>query len=409
MRRVTWLLLLLFAFAAPWEYSLDFGAPWGNVARLAGLLALLAAVPAILQDGRMHTPGAFCQVTLALFLWFCCTYFWSADPAATLGKTRAYFQAMMIVWLVGEFAGSAADLRNLLRAVVAGSWVLALLTLAAYRSPEAIASQFRIAAYGQDPNDVARFLVLGLPAAALLARCEGRRAMRLSALVYLPAATAAVLLTGSRGGFLAAVVALAGSAILLAQGQGRRFAAGAFVLPPFLAALWLLVPRAAIERLATIPEQLHGGDLNQRLNIWSAGWRAFEHAPVFGSGAGAFVTAARLSPIDTAHNTALSVLVDGGLCALFLAVLLVVLAVRAALCTRGGLRLALMTTLAVWAVTSVVATVEASRMTWLLGALTALAGRFAEETPAELETCFPAAPWNPEPVQVPRLAEPQEF
>jgi hypothetical protein len=80
MRRVTWFLLLLFAFAIPWEYSLDFGGPLGNVARLAGLLVLLAAVPAVLQAGRMRAPGAFWWLTLALYLWFCCSYFWTIDP-----------------------------------------------------------------------------------------------------------------------------------------------------------------------------------------------------------------------------------------------------------------------------------------------------------------------------------------
>ena len=43
MRRIAWVLLLLFAFAIPWEYSLDLGEPLGNVARIAGLLLLLAA------------------------------------------------------------------------------------------------------------------------------------------------------------------------------------------------------------------------------------------------------------------------------------------------------------------------------------------------------------------------------
>ena len=59
MRRVAWVLLLLFAFAIPWEYSLDLGEPLGNVARIAGLLTLLAAVPAVFEAGRMRTPGAF--------------------------------------------------------------------------------------------------------------------------------------------------------------------------------------------------------------------------------------------------------------------------------------------------------------------------------------------------------------
>jgi O-antigen ligase len=408
MRRVAWFLLLLFAFAIPWEYSLDLGEPLGNVARIVGLLVLLAAVPAVLQAGCMRTPGAFWWLTLAFYLWFCCTYFWTIDPSATLEKMRAYFQEMMIVWLVWEFAGTPADLRALLRATVAGSWVLALLTLAAFRSPEAIAAgQIRFAAYGQDPNEVARFLDLGFPLAALLLNCERRRPARLMALGFLPLGLVAVLLTASREGFLAAVLAFAGSILLLTLGRPRRIVAALFVLPPFLAALWYIIPGAILARLATIPEQLRSGDLNQRLNIWSAGWRAFTHAPLLGTGAGSFVAAAHLAPIDTAHNTALSIIVGGGLCALFLATLLVALAARSALQTQGPLRLALVTSLLVWAVTSLAATVEENRTTWLLLAIIAVAGRLATEDPDGLAACFSTAPLRPASVPArPLVAQP---
>jgi hypothetical protein len=247
MRRVAWFLLLLFAFAIPWEYSLDLGGFLGNVARIAGLLALFSAIPAVLQAGRMRTPNAFWWITLALYLWLCCTYFWTIDPATTLEKIRGYFQEMMIVWLVWEFAETPADLRALLRATVASSWVLALLTLAAFRSAEVIAAnQIRFAAYGQDPNEVARFLDLGFPLAALLVNCERRWPPRLMALGLLPLGLAAVLLTASREGFLAALVAIAGSVVLLTQGRPRRAAAAFFILPPSLAALWFIVPAGTL-------------------------------------------------------------------------------------------------------------------------------------------------------------------
>jgi O-antigen ligase len=396
MRRIAGFLLIVFAFAIPWEYSLDLGEPLGNVARIAGVLVLLAAVPAIFEAGCIRTPGAFCWIALALFFWFCCTGFWTIDAAVTLVRLRAYFQEMMIVWLVWEFADTPADLRNLLRATVAGSCVLAVLTLAAFRSPEAIAAgQIRFAAYGQDPNEVARFLDLGFPLAALLVHCERRWPMRLMAIGFLLMGAAAVFLTASRSGFLAALVAFAGSVFLLAYGRARRVVVVAYALPPFLAALWLIVPSGTIERLATIPEQLQGGDLNQRINIWSAGWRAFVHAPFLGSGAGSFVAAAHLAPIDTAHNTALSILVGGGLCALFLASLLFALAVRAAFQTHGPLRLALVTCLMVWAFTSLIATAEENRTTWLLFGIVILAARLSEEDPLSLAACFGFAPPQP--------------
>jgi O-antigen ligase len=116
---------------------------------------------------------------------------------------------------------------------------------------------------------------------------------------------------------------------------------------------------------------------------------AFSKAPVFGSGAGSFVSAAGLASYDTAHNSALSILVAGGLCAFSIAVAIVVLAARAVAKTQGALRLALATGLVVWAMTSLVATVEASRTTWLLMAAVAVAARLAVDEPDRLAACFP--------------------
>lgn len=397
MRRIAWGLLLLFAFAIPWENSLDLGEPLGNVARIAGLLLLLAAVPAVLQAGRLRAPGPMQWLVLALYLWLCCSYFWTIDPQATLEKMRAYFQEMMVVWLVWEFAESPRDLRALLRAYVAGSWVLAALTVANLASAEAVAAgQIRFAATGQDPNDVARYLDLAFPLAALLLRSESRWPGRLLALGYLPLGLVCVLLTASRGGFLAAIVALAGCGLLLARGHTRRVPAWTLALPAIAALLWFAVPHQTLQRLATIPEQFQGGDLNQRLNIWTLGWRAFVQAPLFGSGAGSFVSAAGVGPLDTAHNTALSILVSGGLCAFFLALTILALAARSILHTPAAMQLALFTALLVWAVLSLVATVEESRTTWLLLGLIALAGRLAMEEPEKLAACFPEGGRRPE-------------
>ena len=389
MRRIAWLLLLLYVFTVPWEYSLDLGAPFGNIARIVGLLLLLAAVPAVLQSGRIRVPGPVQLLVLALFLWLFCTSFWTIDSVATLTQIRGFFQEMMIVWLVWEFAETPRDLRSILRVWIAGSWVLALLTLANFTSPDAFAAgQYRFAAFGQDPNDVARFLDFGFPLAALLANTESRWPQRILAFGYLPLGLVAVLLTASRGGFIAAVVALIGCGILLVRGKGRIALGIAFAIPPIAAALWLIIPQEVFTRLATIPQQLQSGDLNQRMNIWSAGWTAFTRAPFLGTGAGTFVNAAGLSPMDTAHNTALSLAVAGGLCALFLATAILVLGARAALQTQGSLRVALVFTLLVWAVTSLVANVEESRTTWLLFAALALAGRLNEEDTAGLTACF---------------------
>lgn len=390
MRKAAWGMLLLFAFAIPWEYSLDLGEPVGNVARIAGILLLLVAVPAILQAGRMRTPGPLQWAVLVFFLWFCCSYFWSIDQPQTLTRMRAYFQEMMVVWLAWEFAESPSDLRRLLWAAVAGSWVLALLTLATLVLPDPQAADaFRLAAYGQDPNDVARYLDLGFPFAALLSHTERHWPARLLAGGYLPVGLIAVLLTASRGGFLAAVAALTGCYVLLLRRRGRVALPALVSLPLLLAAVGYVVPRDSLARIATIYEQIQSGDLNQRMSIWAAGWHAFARAPRLGTGAGTFVSAAGLPPADTAHNTVLAIAVGGGLFALSLAAAILVLAVWAVWKTRGALQLALVSALAAWFVSAMVSSAEESRTTWFLVAMIALAGRFAVEQPEALEACFP--------------------
>ena len=392
MRRIACVLMLIFVFAIPWEYSLELGEPLGNIARVVGLVALLAAIPAVFQTGRVRTPGLMLWLVLALYLWLCCTYFWTIEPQATLARLRGYFQEMMIVWLVWEFAESAGDLRALTRAYIAGSWVLAALTLANYVSADAMASQqVRFVATGQDPNDVARYLNLAFPLAALLVNSERKWPWRLMAAGFMPLGLLAVLLTASRGGFVEVVVALIGSGFLLGYGHPKRVWAGALALPPLAVLLWWIVPRGSFERLATINEQLQGGGLNLRWNIWMAGWHAFVKAPVLGTGVGSFVSAAGLAPIDTAHNSALSIAVGGGLVALFLAAAIVAVAVWSITRTKGQLRWALALTFVIWCITAMVATVEENRTTWLLLAMIALAGRLADEEPKGVDGCFSAA------------------
>jgi O-antigen ligase len=389
MRRLAWALLLVAAFAIPWEYSLDFGSPLGNIARLAVIAVLLAVVPAILKAGHLRTPGPLQALVLALFLWFCLSCFWTIDRSQTLFHLRGYFQEFIIVWLVWELADSPEDLRNLLRAYVAGAGVLAALTIGSFALSSS-AGQIRFAAEGQDPNDVARFLDLAFPLAALGFCSERRWPARLLAVAYIPFGILGVLLTASRSGFLSALVSLTGCAILLFYNHRRGFILSLYALPALIAAIWITIPRQTLERLATIPAELAQRDLNQRWDIWAAGWQAFIHAPLCGSGAGSFVAAAGLAPIDTAHNTALALLVEGGIVALLIAAAIGLVISICVFQLSGPLRIAFGAALLTWVVSSSVATVQENRATWLLLGVVAAAARLAADEPEALTDVFPA-------------------
>lgn len=388
MRPVARALLLVLAFAIPWEYSLDFGPPVGNVARVAVIGVMLALILAILKAGQLRTPGALQILGLVLLVWLCLSCFWTIDETESLHHLRGYFQEIIIVWLVWELVDSPADLRRVLGAYVAGASVLAVLTIVNFVSASS-ADQVRFVAEGQDPNDVARFLDLAFPLAALLIGGETKWQGKLLAAVYLPLGMFGVLLTASRSGLVSATIALCGCAALLFSRSRRGFVAGIFVLPALVAGVWITVPLQTLARLATIPSELVGGDLNQRADIWAAGWQAFVGAPLCGYGTGSFVAASGVAPLDTAHNTTLVLVVEGGVIALLIAAALAVFAVARVMQLRGPLRMALGSGLLAWMVSSFVGTVQENRATWLLLGIIAVAARLLAEDPAGLQRVFP--------------------
>lgn len=374
MRRYARAILLLCVFAIPWEYSLDFGAPLGNVARLLALAALLGTILAVLQEGRFRTPPKVHRFLAAFFLWICLTMLWSIDRAASFEKARGYFQECMIAWLIWELIQTRDQLRSLLRAWVSGSLVLAVLTVAQLAEWSSSGVTSRFAASGWDPNDTARFLDLGLPAAGLMLLLVGNAFDRWLTRIYFPVAMIAVAETGSRGGAIAALVACIGCGTLYFRRRGARLAHAFWVVPLLVLAMSTLVPHETLARLATIAEQVQGGDLNQRTTIWRWGWDAVKIRPWAGYGAGTFAASTGLVSSDTAHNTALAILVEGGMVGLFLGGMILVECGRLAWETGSTARLACGTMLAVWVVSSSVGTAAESRTTWvMLGVISVLA------------------------------------
>ncbi len=386
MRKLAWWLLLALAFSIPWEYSLDLGPPVGNIARMLGIVLLLVMVLAVLQAGRIRRLHPLEWLALALLAWSAVSCFWSVDSHATLAQVRGYVQEMMIAWFVWELTDSPGDLRDLLRGYVAGSCVLAGLTIANFISPDA-AGQIRFVAAGQDPNDVARFLDFGFPLGALLINTRTRWGDRLLVLGYMPLGLLGVLLTASRSGLIAAVIALGGCALMLANSRSR--AVIAFTLPAVLLAFWTAAPQGTTNRILSIPQALAGGDLNQRLSIWAAGWQAFARAPFVGSGAGTFLAATHLPPGATAHNTALAIAVEGGVVALLAAAAILAVAAVSIFSMRGAMRLGLGTAFLVWLANALVLSIQANRTTWLLLGMIVAAGRLAAEIPEEFRKEFP--------------------
>jgi O-antigen ligase len=178
----------------------------------------------------------------------------------------------------------------------------------------------RYSATGTDPNEFATILALGIPMAWVILLSGRHRAWFWPTLLYIPLALFGVLLTSSRGGALVTAVALMVIPLTLQALPRRRKAAFWLVAVLGLAGLVMAGPQLAefigtsVARLSSTSRELASGTLNERSEIWSAGFSVFAEHRWLGVGAGAFPEA--VAPLaglpKVAHNSFVSVLVELG-------------------------------------------------------------------------------------------------
>ena len=148
---------------------------------------------------------------------------------------------------------------------------------------------FRISGPIGDANFYAQILIVLLPLALGRAWHEKSKLLRLIALTAAAMIALTVVLTFSRGAFLALLFTLILSAIWLRPKWKHLLIAGVLSLP-----LLTLVPDAYFERISTIKELLPGhsdGNLSDqafrgRASEWKAAWLMFTDHPILGVGLG---------------------------------------------------------------------------------------------------------------------------
>ncbi|HXS78205.1 MAG TPA: hypothetical protein VN753_18650, partial [Terracidiphilus sp.] len=113
-------------------------------------------------------------------------------------------------------------------------------------------------------------------------------------------------------------------------------------------------------------------------------------APVAGHGAGSFVAAAALAPDDTAHNTPLTILVEGGLFAFLPASAILFVCCSAIGRSRRSVGTVLAILMSVWILSSLVGSIAENRITWLFFGIAAVSGRLGRNDRDELSHLFDA-------------------
>jgi O-antigen ligase len=276
------------------------------------------------------------------------------DTSAVLKLLLMWSSFYLVYQLVVSEAGEA-QVRTILYALTFSAAVVALVAIvrSGGRPQELLDTGTRatgraVGTFTQ-PNLLATFLALGLPAALALG-LRGRAALRPACLVAFVVVFAGLALSLSRGGAFAALGALA---LFMAWAAARRLALVGLAVVAVVAVVGgnpfgnVAQVDAVVQRVSSVEYTVQAG-ADPRFLLWRTSPEIIVDHPLFGVGAGQFPLVApryglfELSSgkvFDHAHNAALTIAVELGVLGLaalaWLVAALAVVAVRALRRQRG--------------------------------------------------------------------------
>jgi len=316
--------LWLFVFSVPWERLIILSGI-SIISKATGALALGMTLLVMVISARLRR---WRGIHVAAFLFVA----WASIGVMILhlqeipAKLYTFIQLFMVMWMVWELATTASRIRGLLLAYVLGAYVAALETILLYR--RAAGELRRFAAGGMDPNSLAMTLALGLPMAWYLGMTHPKSRVRWICRLYLPIGLFGIVLTGSRGGLITAMVALLIVPLAMTNLSPGKLVSTVAMLAISGALAVAYVPDTVIARLSTTGESVQDLSLGGRFRLWQAGMHAFFQRPVMGFGTSAFKQAINPemgSLTQLAHNSYISVLVEEGIIGLMLYLLMFLL------------------------------------------------------------------------------------
>jgi O-antigen ligase len=264
--------------------SMADGGFFTNERRWTGLALLCFVAVALLVTDRVELGRVEISALLALtalIAWTLLSAIWSSEPQSSVLETErglVYLACLVAVLLVSDAVGVASLVGGLLGGIVLvctyslGDWVAAapsLHHLPLLVGPIGYSNGLGLLAA------VGVLLALGL---AFNGAGRGRAVALLSLLVLAPT----LVLTESRGAWLALVVGLAATAALVPRRSLPALGRIALGLGAAAVVGFGLVWPVAAKSLATFTST------DNRLHLWQAAWHDYLAHPLLGSGAGTF-------------------------------------------------------------------------------------------------------------------------
>ena len=260
------------------------------------------------------------SLTASVFLWFFYKIMSISWSSMVNNDVRMHMVSqigmVLFVTTATTKVRSGKFLQNLMRMNYLCSFlfgILSILSSGSYQDNERLAARQVLTLWGRqnDPNNCSAFLAIGIALAAYSLLCEKRN--KGVNLVVIAVNTYAIILTGSRGGFLL-LVAIVLSLMFIPNWSNRFFAwefVKRFMIVSVAISITVIIlnkftPTESLTRLLDF-EGYEGG--SGRSEKWGIALELIRQRPFFGWGWGGYT----IIGISAVHNTYLTMLCDVGM------------------------------------------------------------------------------------------------
>lgn len=289
-RSFTVFLFVLYAALIPFDNILMIGTLGGTVTRYLGIAVIMVTWTGLLVNrrGRVMRPPSVVWSWLAFLVLAGASSLWAITPSETISSMFTIGGLFLIYLSMGLYPFTERDYSYVTKAIIVGGVIAAMMSLFGYFREITYADSVRgslILKEGKwvDPNHFATSLILPLLLSLywLTSQRGSRRTWAIASIVMI---SIAILLTGSRGGVIGAVVA-----VLLFYWRARHhirrravIIASLLIAGVLVFSVWQIAPRQLLKRF-DIQQVLESGSAG-RFFIWSVGLEAFFHRPLNGYG-----------------------------------------------------------------------------------------------------------------------------
>jgi O-antigen ligase len=309
-------------------------------AKAAGLLIAFAWLGTLRSEGTLAVLARHRRLLalLALLLvWLTVSLLWADDPALGRADVWQWYAVALLFTVLFSTVRSPGAVRLVLWMFVFGLVVSVVIdSLTGVVTSEG--ADGRLEGAAGDPNFLAAMIIVAVVLGLGLLATTRSAVLRLSLVGAVVFLAVAFLATGSRGGFVAALLTAVAALVVF---RGRRI----YVVTALLIAVGIGVPvlSASPDTWQRLTEYDDGG--TGRVDLWTVAWRMTEDHPVAGVGFNNFRVVSpdyvrepgSLERVDflveqpqVVHNTYLELLAETGVIGLLLFVSLAVACTRAA-------------------------------------------------------------------------------